>query len=235
MVKNTRALWRQKTLKWGECKETLTHRVGPKGSIFTLLAPPEEGGTRCAPLIDDSRASCTQWEIVDGLAKRVRSRRIRHPPAGRGQMRSAGGRRGRCEGYFWVGRRLTRSAHGVRVLVPAERDNPEEEKTLEHFSEIYPERENEIHEIIEKIIVKEVRRLILHESIRPDGRQLDEIRPLSCEVGILPRCHGSGLFKRGQTQVLTITTLGAPGDGTIRKSTSAEIILIINNVSLNDR
>ena len=47
-----------------------------------------------------------------------------------------------------------------------------EEKTLEHFSEIYPERENEIHEIIEKIIVKEVRRLILHESIRPDGRQL---------------------------------------------------------------
>ena len=89
------------------------------------------------------------------------------------------------------------------------------EKTLEHFSEIYPERENEIHEIIEKIIVKEVRRLILHESIRPDGRQLDEIRPLSCEVGILPRCHGSGLFKRGQTQVLTITTLGAPGDAQV--------------------
>lgn len=90
-----------------------------------------------------------------------------------------------------------------------------EEKTLEHFSEIYPERESEIHEIIEKIIVKEVRRLILHESIRPDGRQLDEIRPLSCEVGILPRCHGSGLFKRGQTQVLTITTLGAPGDAQV--------------------
>ena len=54
---------------WGECKEALTHRVGPKGSIFTLLAPPEEGGTRCAPLIDDSRASCTQWEIVDGVAR----------------------------------------------------------------------------------------------------------------------------------------------------------------------
>jgi len=54
---------------WGECKEALTHRVGPKGSIFTLLAPPEAGGTRWASLIADSRASCTQWGIVGGVAR----------------------------------------------------------------------------------------------------------------------------------------------------------------------
>ena len=54
---------------WGECKEALTHRVGPKGSIFTLLAPPEEGGTPWDPLIPDLRASCTQREIVDDAAR----------------------------------------------------------------------------------------------------------------------------------------------------------------------
>lgn len=54
---------------WGECKEALTRRVGPKGSIFTLLAPPEEGGTSWAPLTTDLRASCTQHEILDGAAR----------------------------------------------------------------------------------------------------------------------------------------------------------------------
>ena len=54
--------------------------------------------------------------------------------------------------------------------------------------------------------------MITHEKIRPDGRALDEVRPVSCEVGLLPRTHGSGLFTRGQTQVLTVTTLGSVGD-----------------------
>ena len=58
----------------------------------------------------------------------------------------------------------------------------------------------------------EVRRLITVEKIRPDGRKIDEIRPLSSQVGILPRTHGSGLFTRGQTQALSICTLGALGD-----------------------
>src|SRR5699024_6142655 len=58
----------------------------------------------------------------------------------------------------------------------------------------------------------EVRRLITDEKVRPDGRQPDEIRPLSSRVGILPRTHGSGLFTRGQTQVLSVCTLGALGD-----------------------
>ena len=60
-----------------------------------------------------------------------------------------------------------------------------------------------------KMVKEEVRRLITEDKIRPDGRRVDEIRPLSSEVGLLPRTHGSGLFTRGQTQALSICTLGA--------------------------
>ncbi len=63
-----------------------------------------------------------------------------------------------------------------------------------------------------EIVAKEVRRRIVDEGIRPDGRGLTDIRPLAAEVSAVPRVHGSGLFKRGQTQVLTIATLGTPGD-----------------------
>jgi polyribonucleotide nucleotidyltransferase len=66
--------------------------------------------------------------------------------------------------------------------------------------------------ILDKIVKGEVRRLITEEKVRPDGRNPDEIRPLSSEIGILPRTHGSGLFTRGQTQALSICTLGALGD-----------------------
>ncbi|AKF94607.1 polyribonucleotide nucleotidyltransferase [Brevibacillus laterosporus] len=86
------------------------------------------------------------------------------------------------------------------------------EETQVHFSEVYPEREGEISEILYNMVKEEVRRLITHEKIRPDGRALTEIRPLSSEVGILPRTHGSGLFTRGQTQALSVCTLGALGD-----------------------
>lgn len=65
---------------------------------------------------------------------------------------------------------------------------------------------------MEQMLKEEVRRLITEEKIRPDGRKLDEIRPLSSRVGLLPRTHGSGLFTRGQTQVLSVCTLGALGD-----------------------
>lgn len=63
-----------------------------------------------------------------------------------------------------------------------------------------------------EIVSKEVRRRIVDEGVRPDGRGLTDIRPLAAEVGVVPRVHGSGLFKRGQTQVMTIATLGTPGD-----------------------
>ncbi len=89
------------------------------------------------------------------------------------------------------------------------------EETQEHFEEIYPEMESEIAEVLSDIVKAEVRRLILEEEKRPDGRKLDEIRPITTEVGLLPRAHGSGLFTRGQTQALTITTLGAASDAQV--------------------
>lgn len=79
----------------------------------------------------------------------------------------------------------------------------------------FPERETEVAEAVEKISKEEVRRLILEEGVRADGRLPDEIRPISCEVGLLPRVHGSGLFTRGQTQILTTVTLGSLEDAQI--------------------
>ncbi|HWQ73129.1 MAG TPA: polyribonucleotide nucleotidyltransferase [Desulfitobacteriaceae bacterium] len=86
------------------------------------------------------------------------------------------------------------------------------EETLAHFEEQFADDLKVIKNILEDIVHLIVRKLITKENIRPDGRTLDEVRPLSIEVGILPRTHGSGLFTRGQTQVLTVTTLGAVGD-----------------------
>ena len=70
----------------------------------------------------------------------------------------------------------------------------------------------QVKQILDKIVKGEVRRLITVEKVRPDGRKIDEIRPLSSQVGILPRTHGSGLFTRGQTPALSICTPGAMGD-----------------------
>lgn len=72
--------------------------------------------------------------------------------------------------------------------------------------------EQSVGKALEKIVKEEVRNMILDEQIRPDGRKPDEIRPIWCEVGILPRVHGSGVFTRGQTQVLTVCTLGGTSD-----------------------
>lgn len=84
---------------------------------------------------------------------------------------------------------------------------------VDTFENIAPEDyEAVINEAIYKFEKETVRRMILKDHKRPDGRKLDEIRPLSSEVDILPRTHGSALFKRGQTQILTVTTLGAMGD-----------------------
>ncbi len=79
----------------------------------------------------------------------------------------------------------------------------------EKFDEVYPERGSEIDECIYKLQKYIVRRWLLDEGKRVDGRGMDEIRPLDAEVALIPRVHGSGMFTRGQTQVLTIATLGA--------------------------
>lgn len=86
------------------------------------------------------------------------------------------------------------------------------EEVLAEFSEEYPENIKDILAVYDTILKETVRKLITVDKIRPDGRALDEIRPVTCEVGLLPRTHGSGLFTRGQTQVLTVTTLGPIGD-----------------------
>jgi polyribonucleotide nucleotidyltransferase len=80
------------------------------------------------------------------------------------------------------------------------------------FLEKYPENEADIDEILYTIVKEKVRENILQRGIRPDNRGIDEIRKISCEVGLLPRTHGSGLFTRGQTQVLTVATLGLGSD-----------------------
>ena len=83
---------------------------------------------------------------------------------------------------------------------------------LATFSEEYPEMDVILPELIYKIQKKIVRRWLLVDKKRVDGRRMDQIRPLAAEVGILPRTHGTGLFTRGQTQVLTIATLGPLSD-----------------------
>ena len=94
--------------------------------------------------------------------------------------------------------------------------------TLEYFLSKYPDKEKELLQALYKIEKNIVRHMITHEKIRPDGRALDEVRHISCEVGILPRTHGSGLFTRGQTQILTVTTLGSIGDEQIIDGLGAE-------------
>ena len=81
---------------------------------------------------------------------------------------------------------------------------------VEALGETHPE--NELKSALSEITKATVRSRILSEGRRPDDRKTDEIRPLSSEVGLLPRTHGSGLFSRGETQVLTVTTLGSMGE-----------------------
>ncbi len=92
------------------------------------------------------------------------------------------------------------------------RMQPITDAIIEKFSEEYPELPEIIGELVYKIQKKIVRRWLLQDKKRVDGRRMDEIRPLAAEVDLLPRVHGSGMFTRGQTQVLTIATLGTVGD-----------------------
>ena len=92
------------------------------------------------------------------------------------------------------------------------------ERTIENFAEVYAEDEDcdeklkQVEKIVHLIEAREVRKLITDKHIRPDGRKMDEIRPLSCEIDLLPRTHGSAVFTRGETQSLATTTLGAIGE-----------------------
>ena len=92
--------------------------------------------------------------------------------------------------------------------VRQERQDAVEKDCLEHFAEIYPDMQREIIDSLYYITKEKVRAKITNNGVRPDGRTLTEIRPIWCEHGILPRVHGSGVFTRGQTQVMTTCTLG---------------------------
>ena len=99
----------------------------------------------------------------------------------------------------------------VNTFDRAERQQRQEEtekEIQEHFAEIYPERGAEVGAVLYKLTKQIVRAKILDDGIRPDGRTTKEIRKIWCDAGVLPRVHGTGVFTRGQTQVLTALTLG---------------------------
>lgn len=85
-------------------------------------------------------------------------------------------------------------------------------QVLEAFATDDAQEIKDVKSILDKCTKELIRKMITNEGIRVDGRKIDEIRPISSRVGLLPRVHGSGLFTRGQTQVLSVTTLGAVGD-----------------------
>lgn len=100
----------------------------------------------------------------------------------------------------------------IEKLERMEKMDAVKEETFAHFEDIVEEFGQDIEETLHAIIKEEVRKLIVHENIRPDNRKPNEIRPIWCDNGFIPRTHGSGLFTRGQTQVMSIATLGALGD-----------------------
>ena len=96
-----------------------------------------------------------------------------------------------------------------------DREAQVKEETLAHFAEIFPERASEIADALYYLNKEIMRKKILEQGIRPDGRKVTEVRPIWCEVGVLPRTHGSAIFTRGQTQALTVTTLGSTSEGQV--------------------
>ncbi|MGN0743130.1 MAG: polyribonucleotide nucleotidyltransferase, partial [Candidatus Fimadaptatus sp.] len=103
-----------------------------------------------------------------------------------------------------------------------EREAVVTQEAHEHFDAQFEGREREIDDALYAIKKEIMRGKILDAGIRPDGRALTEVRPIWCETGILPRTHGSAVFTRGQTQVMTVVTLGAMGDVQILDGLSNE-------------
>jgi polyribonucleotide nucleotidyltransferase len=117
----------------------------------------------------------------------------------------------------YVGSRMNEAIHTFdrteqSAKIDAIYDGAKEE-LLERFEESYPDAAKQISAVVEDILVDEFRGMIIAEGKRPDGRAMNEVRQIWCETGFLPRTHGSGLFKRGQTQVLSIVTLGTLSEG----------------------
>ena len=109
--------------------------------------------------------------------------------------------------------RMREAVHTVEKMERLENMDAVEVATQEALAEKYPDCEKDIASVLYDITKEQVRSLIIDDKIRPDNRKYDEIRPIWVDAGILPRTHGSGLFKRGQTQALSIATLGTLSEG----------------------
>ena len=118
----------------------------------------------------------------------------------------------KCVWVFQTFERSERQAREAQV----------KEETVSTLAERFPGREAEIADALYYLNKEVMRKKILEEGIRPDGRKVTEIRPIWCEVGVLPRVHGSAIFTRGQTQALTVTTLGSTSEGQILDGLSNE-------------
>ena len=103
-----------------------------------------------------------------------------------------------------------------------QREAQVKEETLAHFEETFEGRESEISDALYYLNKEVMRKKILEQGIRPDGRKVTEVRPIWCEVGVLPRVHGSAVFTRGQTQALTVTTLASTSEGQVLDGLSNE-------------
>lgn len=112
----------------------------------------------------------------------------------------------------FLGKKLEEALFKKTKTERVDRVNQLKEELINFIQENHPEKINYGLNFFENEIERLIHKNIIEKEIRPDGRKLDQIREISCEVGILPRTHGSGLFSRGQTKSLSILTLGAPGD-----------------------
>ncbi|MBC3796527.1 polyribonucleotide nucleotidyltransferase [Acetobacterium tundrae] len=112
----------------------------------------------------------------------------------------------------FIGDRLKDAVNTSDKLERLENIDKVNELIKAHCEELFPEKGNEVDDVLKSLLKKEIRRLILEERIRPDNRKTNEIRPISAQIDFLARPHGSGLFTRGETQVLSVTTLSVLGD-----------------------
>lgn len=115
----------------------------------------------------------------------------------------------------FVGNKMHEAVHTEDKTERLENIDAVKTEVVEHFGGLYPEQLNDIDTILTALQKKEVRSLILVDRVRPDNRKMDEVRPITAKIDYVPRVHGSGLFTRGETQVLSIATLGVLRDAQV--------------------
>ncbi|MCL5407409.1 MAG: polyribonucleotide nucleotidyltransferase [Patescibacteria group bacterium] len=120
----------------------------------------------------------------------------------------------------YLGKKLAQVVYEVDKAKREEQISAFEKEVLENFEGNY--KQIDLRSAFGQILEKEVRQAVIEKEIRPDGRKIDEIREIKIEVALLPRTHGSGLFSRGQTQVLSIVTLGPPSEEQIIETMEEE-------------